>query len=754
MNNLNHLRLAFVLSAIVLAFIHAPMSLRAQDATEKVTFDDHVKPIFRQRCATCHGPDKKSGGLDVTNFTALMQGGGSGASIEPGDAEGSYLYMLVTHEEEPSMPPGGNKIPDGELSMISKWIDAGALENMSSKASVKKKSFDTAMSGDAATRPEQVALPPHLPMEPVIHTEKTSTATAIAMSPWAPIVAIAAPKQVLLYNTQTLEFLGVLEFPEGIANVLKFSRNGQLLIAGGGQDAVSGKVVVWDVATGRRELEVGDELDTVLAADISSDHRFIALGGPKRIVRVFSTSDGSQVYEITKHTDWITSLAFSPDGVLLATGDRAGGTFVWEAPTGNPFLDLRGHTAQITGISWRTDSNILATCSEDTSVRLWEMENGSQVKTFNAHGGGTSEVVFTRDGNLATNGRDKVAKVWNQNGELQKQMSALDDIGTAIGYCNETGRVVAGDWTGKYYVWNFSDAVLVGELSPNPPLLAERVAIAQSQVQQTQGELAPVAVQLTEATAAMEQLRMQMQGIEATKATLTTEVAALEQQLATAKQSMESKAAEAVQTKTELDSHTTIQPQLKELSEKATAVAALSPTDPELQTTAQTLVAKLTSVDARMTELNTRIAQLTNETTTTQQEIEAMTQTFGTKQIELESANTQLTTMTTQMPPLEAAVAEKTTIVSQIREKVAAAEVALARWQNEVSFISQLAAIDAKIEAAQIEADNAAEARSALEAKLAALQAEISIALATEQAANQSLEAAQTERDAVQGIVQ
>ena len=55
-------------------------------SSEKTTFDDHIKPILAQRCSACHNPNKLSSDLDVTNFTNLMQGGGSGAAIEAGDA--------------------------------------------------------------------------------------------------------------------------------------------------------------------------------------------------------------------------------------------------------------------------------------------------------------------------------------------------------------------------------------------------------------------------------------------------------------------------------------------------------------------------------------------------------------------------------------------------------------------------------------------------------------------------------------------
>ena len=106
---------------------------------------------------------------------------------------------------------------------------------------------------------------------------------------------IAAPKQVILFHADTLHVLGALPFPHGQVNVLKFSRNGQLLLAGGGRGGKAGKVVVWNVADGKQVIEVGDEHDAVLAADISADQTQIALGGPGKVVRVYSTKDGEKL---------------------------------------------------------------------------------------------------------------------------------------------------------------------------------------------------------------------------------------------------------------------------------------------------------------------------------------------------------------------------------------------------------------------------------------------------------------------------
>ncbi|HRX78333.1 MAG TPA: hypothetical protein P5307_04685, partial [Pirellulaceae bacterium] len=367
-------------SWLVLVVVVGSFASAQEKKPPTITYEDDVQPILRAKCFSCHNPDKKSGDLDLTNYSSMMIGGGSGEVVEAGDSGSSYLYSLITHESEPYMPPESPKMDDGMIETIRKWIDGGVLETKTSTAKLKKKkTFDFALQDAPMDRPAVAPMPPRLSLEPVVTTADTTAVTALATSPWSPLAAVAGQKQVLLYNTQSLQLVGTLPFPEGVPQVLKFSRNGSLLLAAGGRGGASGKVIVWNVLTGERIMEVGDELDAVLAADISSDQTLIALGGPQRVVRIYSTESGQLLHELRKHTDWIYQVEFSPDSVLLATGDRNGGLMVWEGWTGREYLTLNGHTAGVTGISWRSDSNLVASGSEDGTIRLWEMENGGQV---------------------------------------------------------------------------------------------------------------------------------------------------------------------------------------------------------------------------------------------------------------------------------------------------------------------------------------------------------------------------------------
>ncbi|MGH7128917.1 MAG: c-type cytochrome domain-containing protein, partial [Planctomycetaceae bacterium] len=251
---------------LALAIACAPIAAFAAD--EKITYDDHVLPIIQQKCAGCHNTDKKTAGLDLTSYLTAMQGGASGESIIPGSAPDSYLFNLINHDSEPFMPPNQPKLPAEMLATIGKWIDGGALENAGSKPIASKKpKMDLSLSSVTIGKPDgPPPMFPRLPLEPVVHTGRTTAVTALATNPWSPLVAVAGQKQVLLYHAGTLELTGVLPFPEGVPFVLKFSRNGQLLLAAGGQGAFSGKAVVWNVKTGERVIEVGNEVDAVLAA--------------------------------------------------------------------------------------------------------------------------------------------------------------------------------------------------------------------------------------------------------------------------------------------------------------------------------------------------------------------------------------------------------------------------------------------------------------------------------------------------------
>jgi WD40 repeat protein len=290
--------------------------------------------------------------------------------------------------------------------------------------------------------------------------------TALAASPWAPLVAIAGHERIYLYDVEKRAAVGELAFPEGVPYVLRFGRDGATLLAAGGRGVQLGKAVLFDVRSGKRIAAVGEERDSVLAADVTADGKLVALGGPGKTVKVYAVADGKLKYEIKKHTDWITALEFSPDGTRLATGDRAGAIYLWESVAGGTLGSLSDHRDAITALSWRGDGMLLASGSEDGQVIVWNVSDGFPMATvgkahqrkaeagqYGAIPGGVLGVQFTDDGRVMSVGRDSTIRAWSADGKARGASPVNDALLTKVAALG--GKlVVAGDYNGKVIVWD------------------------------------------------------------------------------------------------------------------------------------------------------------------------------------------------------------------------------------------------------------------------------------------------------------
>lgn len=475
-------------SFLIVSLVCVAVPLFAQDSKpdaakpkDVVTYKDHVAPILRKHCGNCHNPDKATSDFDVMTYQTLMAGGSSGEAIAAGSPDSSRLYKAVAHLEEPFMPPKAPKIPETDLAIIKKWIELGAPETSAGAAKNATRKVELDLASVSTGKPDVPPMPEKLPELSLPQTKRPHPVTALAASPWAPLVAVAGHERVLLYNTDDLKLIGVLPFPERIPHVLKFSRNGKLLLVAGGRGADVGKAVLFDVTTGQRITAIGDETDSVLAADISPNQKWVALGGPSKLVKIFSTETGELKHKIKKHTDWVTSIEFSPNGEMLASGDRNGGVYVWEPETGSILFTLGDHKDMITDMSWRADSQMLATASEDGRVILWYAEDGFPTRSINAHTGptptplqrgkipGVLAVNYSRSGDFVTVGRDLTARLWNNSGANQvAKFEGFTDIPSRVVFTHDGNRLIAGDFTGKLLVWNVKDKTLAGELTTNP----------------------------------------------------------------------------------------------------------------------------------------------------------------------------------------------------------------------------------------------------------------------------------------------
>ena len=668
----------------ILSIGFVSVSSHAQDA-EKVTYADHIRPLLENKCFSCHNPDKKKGDLDLTNFAALMAGGGGGSVVEPGNVESSRIWSTCAKKEEPFMPPEGAPLSAADLELLAKWVNGGVLDTKSSlakKSSKPKVDMGVAVTSGKPAGP--IAKPEHVLLEPVVVTPRTTAVVAMAASPWTSLLAVAGQKQILLYDTDTRQLAGVFPYSEGYARSLKFSQNGSLLVMGGGRGGKLGHAVVWDVKSGRRITEVGKEFDQVMSADISADHKMIAIGSPSKKVKCYDTATGEELYVISKHTEWIMGVDFSPDGVLLATSDRNGNVMVWEAENGGEFYVLGQHKAACTDLAWRADSNILASCSSDGTISLWEMNEGKQVKNWAAHGGGVQSVSFTPDGKVVSSGNDGLVRVWDINGTKVNESVSQGDLVTKVVALHDSKAVASANWQGEIKMLSLENKLAeVGSVSSNPPLIAQRIAQTEQRIGELTAKTAPAQdavkkaeLSVTNLDAVLNKLRADAAAFDGRSKALPGEIAAAEKSI------VELKAAREKAVK-DRDARLAA---IKQYQAKATAITAiekeLAPVaaDPAK---AAPIAAKLAKAKAELGAAPAPVADLEKLIAESDAKLKATTEGIAAKKAEQPKVAEALKTAPQRVKDSEAALAKG-------REALAAAQVAAKSVVDEIALLQRV----------------------------------------------------------------
>ncbi|GAB4041322.1 c-type cytochrome domain-containing protein [Spirosoma jeollabukense] len=102
------------------------------DLQQALVFNDVIKPIFEQKCTSCHNPDKLKGELALTDAKSIRQGGKTGKLFVAGKPEISLLLKRIhlPVEEKKHMPPSGKaQLTTDEVKLLSLWVKGRAEYN-------------------------------------------------------------------------------------------------------------------------------------------------------------------------------------------------------------------------------------------------------------------------------------------------------------------------------------------------------------------------------------------------------------------------------------------------------------------------------------------------------------------------------------------------------------------------------------------------------------------------------------------------
>ncbi|MBL8817184.1 MAG: DUF1553 domain-containing protein [Planctomyces sp.] len=132
-------------------------------ANGEVFFEENIRPIFVQRCQSCHSEKsgKHEGNLLIDSQAALLKGGDQGPAVVPGDVEHSLLIRAVRHTDPNLMMPPTERLNDESIALLESWIRMGApFPETSSQPTVVNPSDPVEGKSHWAYQPLSIVAPP------------------------------------------------------------------------------------------------------------------------------------------------------------------------------------------------------------------------------------------------------------------------------------------------------------------------------------------------------------------------------------------------------------------------------------------------------------------------------------------------------------------------------------------------------------------------------------------------------------------
>jgi serine/threonine protein kinase/WD40 repeat protein len=216
--------------------------------------------------------------------------------------------------------------------------------------------------------------------------------------------------------------------------------SGWLVAAG---DA-GGTVTVWDLGTKALRTYCRGSHYGVNAVAFHPDGLTLASAG-RRSVKVWDMATGRLLLNVGDR-DTIVALSFSADGRRLAVGSETaffpGGVDVWDLEDGRGLATLRGLQAPVSKVRYSSDGRLIAALSHDWRVAIWDVETGRLRRIFEGPRGDYADnaaFAFDASGRRFAFAAGTGAALWDlDSGEQQRSWQLPIGIGDQIAFDPES----------------------------------------------------------------------------------------------------------------------------------------------------------------------------------------------------------------------------------------------------------------------------------------------------------------------------
>lgn len=403
-------------------------------------YSKQIAPIFKKHCEGCHNDADREGKFSVESFAAVSKGGKHGPAVQAGDLKSSRIYLMLTGQVKPVMPPEGEeKLKPEQIALIKEWIEAGAK-------------------GPDGSEPTKREL--NVPQVAAAKLSATPI-TAVAVSPESKLIAVARFKKVELRDATTQQVVREITGLPGKVNSVEFSADGQWLMTSSGVPGLFGQGAIWNVSDGKLVKLFEGHKDIAYDAALSPDRKVLATASYDRKIVLWNVDNGQQLRVLDGHNGAVFDLAFSPDGKILGSASADQTIKLWQVATGVRLDTLSQPLKEQYTVAFSPNGEFVVGGGLDNRIRVWKLVSREkpQINPLAfarfAHEGAVLKIAFAPDGkSLVSVADDQSLKLWETN--QFTQIAAYEkqpDITSALAV-GDGNRVIVGRINGSLSVYD------------------------------------------------------------------------------------------------------------------------------------------------------------------------------------------------------------------------------------------------------------------------------------------------------------
>lgn len=304
--------------------------------------------------------------------------------------------------------------------------------------------------------------------------------TRIAWSPNSRYLATGSKNAgISLWDARKGKRIRSLDMPEDRPDQLQFSPDDRFLMVSN-----DGAIAVFDITSGKKQLELKSGLFDYYSPKFSPDSRRIAVPEENHTTALYDIYTGKRAQVLSgylnharddglrfKYTHWVdagilryvsskTGFALHPNGKWLARGNIDSTVVLMDISTGNILRRFDGHRKVVSAYAFSPDGKLLATAGGDRDIRLWDVESGKEIRTITGHRNLLFDLEFSSDGKmLLSSSWDATVQLWEvATGEPMFYLDMKNQSAYTARFSPNDLYVVTGDLGKQLRMWEVNTA--------------------------------------------------------------------------------------------------------------------------------------------------------------------------------------------------------------------------------------------------------------------------------------------------------